>query len=132
MPIKSLHPTGWRNPKVVGLLALIYLCGVITGFIILRYANASAGTRAGVGHYWTSGGKEMSLQKWKKELDLTPAQAAEMETVLDDFVMYYDTLQAQMDEVRASGKAKIEQILNERQRQKFDKMLLEFQNRQIH
>lgn len=74
----------------------------------------------------------MSLQLWKKELDLSPGQAAEIETILDDFVMYYDTLQAQMDEVRASGKAKIKQILNDHQRQKFDKMLVELQNKQIH
>jgi hypothetical protein len=127
--MKSLHPAAWRNPKVLCMLALVYLCGVITGVVVLRYTTVAAAPRAA--RYWTSGGREVSLQKWKKELDLTPAQAAEIETVLDDFVMYYDTLQAQMDEVRASGKAKIEQILSQPQRQKFDKMLLELQNKPI-
>jgi Spy/CpxP family protein refolding chaperone len=127
--MKNLHPA-WRNPKILGMLALVYLCGVITGALVLRGTSVPAAPRAA--RYWTNGGREVSLQKWKKELDLTPAQAAEIETVLDDFVMYYDTLQAQMDEVRASGKSKIEQILSEHQRQKFDRMLLELQNKQIH
>lgn len=110
---------------------LVYLCGFITGGLVIRFVGNSAATR-GVGSYWRTGGREISLQKWKKELDLTPEQAAQVETILDDFVMYYDTLQAQMDEVRTSGKGKIEQILNPAQRQKFDKMLLEFQTKQIH
>jgi Spy/CpxP family protein refolding chaperone len=122
---------GWRNPKVLSAILLVYLCGGITGALVLRIA-ANPGDKSHVGPYWKNGGKEISLQKWKKELELTPSQAAEIETILDDFVMYYDTLQAQMDEVRASGKAKIEQILDEKQRQKFGKMLLELQNRQIH
>src|SRR4051794_3603943 len=122
--MNSLHGSGWRNPRVLSAVLLVYLCGIITGVLVIRFAGAGA-TSHGVARYWTNGGREISLQKWKKELDLTPAQAAEVETILDDFVMYYDTLQAQMDEVRASGKSKIEQILNDRQRQKFDKMLLE-------
>lgn len=130
--MKNLHVAGWHNPKVLGTLALIYCCGVITGVLVLRLTYSSLAASKGVGQYWKDGGRERSLQRWKKELDLTPSQTAEIETVLDDFVMYYDTLQAQMDEVRASGKSKIEQILDERQRKKFDKMLLELQNRQIH
>lgn len=127
----SLHRAGWQNPKVLSFLFLVFLCGAITGALVVRFGFNSSVQR-NVGPYWREGGREVSLQLWKKELDLSPAQAAEIETILDDFVMYYDTLQAQMDEVRASGKAKIKQILNDNQRQKFDKMLVELQNKQIH
>jgi hypothetical protein len=80
---------------------------------------------------WKEGGKQVTLERLKKELDLTPQQAAELETVLDDFFTYYHTLQAQMDEVPATGKDRILRLLDERQRRKFEKMLEEFQHRQL-
>jgi hypothetical protein len=43
--------------------------------------------------------------------------------ILDDFVMYMQMLQAQMDEVRANGKERILRVLDEKQRDKFEKML---------
>ena len=55
----------------------------------------------------------------------------EIEVILDDFMMYYQTLQAQMDEVRSHGKDRIETILDERQRAKFNKMLSELQTKRI-
>jgi Spy/CpxP family protein refolding chaperone len=64
-------------------------------------------------------------------LKLTPQQAEEIGTILDDFMMYYQTLQAQMDEVRASGKDRILKILTPEQREKFGRMLSELQARQI-
>jgi hypothetical protein len=57
--------------------------------------------------------------------------AAAMETVLDDFVTYYQTLQAQMDDVRATGKQRILRILKDDQKQKFEKMIGELQNKPL-
>jgi len=125
----TLYRAGWRNPRTLSILLLVFLCGAITGALTLRLAYGNPPPR--LGPYWKEGGREISLQKWKRELDLTPDQAAEIEIILDDFVMYYDMLQAQMDDVRASGKAKIMQILKENQRAKFEKMLSELQSKQI-
>lgn len=72
---------------------------------------------------WKEGGKQVTLERLKKELDLTPEQAAQMERVLDDFFAYYHTLQAQLDEVRATGKDRILRLLDERQRRKFEQMM---------
>ena len=83
------------------------------------------------GAYWKEGAREISLQKFKKELDLSPGQAKEMETVLDDFMMYYQSLQAQMDDVRAIGKSRILKILREEQKTKFEKMIGEIQHKQL-
>jgi hypothetical protein len=83
------------------------------------------------GPYWKEGGREISLQKLKKDLDLTPDQANEMEVVLDDFMMYYQTLQAQMDDVRATGKQRIFKLLREDQKQKFERMIGELQTKQL-
>ena len=53
-----------------------------------------------------------------------------MATVLDDFMTYFQTLQAQMDDVRATGKQRIMKILNEDQKQRFEKLLSKLQTRQ--
>jgi predicted nucleic acid-binding Zn-ribbon protein len=62
-------------------------------------------------------------------LNLTPEQAAKIEVELDDFMKYYQTLQAQIDEVRSQGKRRILTILDESQQVRFNKMLSELQNR---
>ncbi len=120
-------PSPWRSPRVVLTLFLVFLTGACAGALGFRYLRpAPASTLS-----WKEGGKEVTLQMFRKELKLTEEQASEVETVLDDFVMYYQTLQAQMDEVRASGKDRILRLLNEDQKEKFSRMLTDLQARQI-
>jgi DNA-binding MarR family transcriptional regulator len=71
------------------------------------------------------------LDRFRKELSLNDDQAKEIELVLDDFAMYYQTLQAQMDEVRANGKDRIVKVLSQEQREKFNRMMSDLQARQI-
>ena len=52
----------------------------------------------------------------RKELDLTPAQAEQMEVLLNDFWQLYHT-------VLSDSKQRVEQILNEEQRKKFEILL---------
>lgn len=73
--------------------------------------------------FWTEAGREISLEKWKKELDLNPSQAEQIETILDDFAKYYRN-------VLAGGKSRILAILNEDQKRKFEKMMGEAQEKQ--
>ncbi|MDX2151708.1 MAG: hypothetical protein SFV54_13300 [Bryobacteraceae bacterium] len=126
----GLHRSGWQNPRVLSTLLLVFLCGGLTGALVMRYGVTMA--IKGLGPYWKEGGKDRTLSKWKQELSLTPEQADQIEVVLDDFVMYYDALQAQMDGVKADGKARIMNILNEEQRRKFEKMVSEMQVKQLH
>ena len=65
------------------------------------------------------------MNRMRTELQLTPVQAEAIEQALDDFTMYYQTLQAQMDEVRTHGKDRIQGVLNPDQRKKFDQMMTE-------
>ena len=58
----------------------------------------------------------------KKELNLTPVQQEQMESILNDFWQYYRT-------VLSDSKTKVEQILNEEQRKKFEHILQEHQPR---
>jgi len=117
----------WRNPRVLLILLLIFLCGALAGSLTTRYAfQPKPESPAG---YWARGGKQMVLDHFKRELDLTPDQTRQIELILDDFVLYYDTLQSQMDDVRANGKSRIFSVLNPEQRRKFEKMASEVKTR---
>ncbi|MBI4903804.1 MAG: hypothetical protein HY820_09220 [Acidobacteria bacterium] len=116
----SDHPT-WQNPRILCILLLVFVCGAMAGAVTMRLGFGKNFRYDPT--YWAGDGKEISLERYRRELDLTPEQARQMELVLNDFVMYYQTLKEQMTEVRASGKNRILQILNEEQRQKFLRML---------
>jgi len=120
----------WRNPRILLTLFLVFLAGGTSGALVMRYGIHGWVSQAS-GPYWKEGGKEISLQRFKRELELTPEQAEQMETVLDDFVLYYQTLQTQMDEVRSSGKERIVRILNPEQRKRFERMMSELQSRRL-
>ncbi|MBI1897679.1 MAG: hypothetical protein HYZ57_00895 [Acidobacteria bacterium] len=118
----------WQNPRIVSTFLFVFLSGAVAGAITMRFGFPIERHRQGP--YWSEGGRDISLQRFKKELNLTPSQAAEIELVLDDFVKYYQTLQAQMDDVRSTGKNRITRLLNEEQKLKFEHMMTELQARQ--
>ena len=97
-------------------IALVFLAGVVAGAVGMSVGGHEWLHRSVP--FWTEGGKEVSLQRWQKELDLTPDQLQEMRLILDDFGMYYRN-------VLSDGKARILRILNEDQKRKFDKLLAE-------
>ena len=120
----------WRNPKIVLILLSVFLCGAVAGVVGMRISQKTVSAKQLP--YYKEGGREISLQRCRNELDLSNEQAAEIEVILDDFMMYYQTLQAQMDEVRAHGKDRIQTLLDDKQRAKFNRMLNEMQAKQIH
>jgi hypothetical protein len=71
------------------------------------------------------------MTRMKTELNLTPEQTEQLKTVLDDFFTYYYTLQAQLDDVRASGKQRILHILDDGQKKKFERIMSE-QDKRLH
>jgi hypothetical protein len=119
----------WRNPRILYTFLFVFLSGAVVGAITMRLRTAPE--RHPSGPYWKEDTKEIALHRFKKELDLTPHQAKEMELVLDDFMTYYQSLQAQMDDVRATGKSRIMKILNDNQRDKFERMIGGLQSKQI-
>lgn len=120
----------WRNPKIILILLSVFVCGAVAGIVGMRISQRTVSAKQMP--YYKEGGREISLQRFRKELDLTNEQAAEIEVILDDFMMYYQTLQAQMDEVRAHGKDRIQTLLDDKQRAKFNRMLNELQTKRIH
>jgi Spy/CpxP family protein refolding chaperone len=121
-----------RKSKIVLVILLVFACGAMTGAVAARYRYRGSAIKAASAAQktWKEGGKEISVEHFRKELTLTDDQTREVAEVLDDFMKYYQTLQAQMDDVRANGKDRILTILNPEQRDKFGRMMTEMQSRQ--
>ena len=125
------HRAPWQHPRIIYTLLAVFLAGAAAGALVTKLTAANVRARAGNDPIWREGSREISLQRFKKELNLSDEQAVEMERILDDFVMYYQTLQAQMDDVRSTGKRRILKILHDDQKQKFEKMIEELQSKQL-
>jgi Spy/CpxP family protein refolding chaperone len=105
-----------RQPKTVCIatMLLVFLAGSMVGAVVMSVSHKRL--HASSAPLWTSDAKTVYLEKVKKDLDLTPEQTEQMETILDDFVQYYHT-------VLSDGKARIFQILQPEQRRKFERMI---------
>ena len=115
----------WQTPSVLLTLFCVFLAGAATGAVVMKLGFPPERHKPGLA--WNEAGREITLQKFKKELNLTPHQTEEMERILDDFMTYYQYAQAQMEDVRATGKGRILRILQEDQKVKFEKMMTDVQ-----
>jgi len=115
--VRPAAPALWLSPKLtgIGLMLLVFLCGAVAGAVAMNLgAHAALHPRP----FWDNSAKTAYLKTVARQLDLTPAQSAQMESILDDFAQYYQT-------VLSDGKARIFSILTEEQKIKFEKMLKE-------
>jgi Spy/CpxP family protein refolding chaperone len=94
------------------MLALVFLCGAAAGALAMTYSH----------HYLhqpdfdTPEGKIRFFERMQHDLNLTPAQSEQMQSILNDFWQYYRS-------VLSDSKSRVEQILTEEQRHKFELML---------
>ena len=109
------------DPKVACMvtLTLVFLCGAAAGAVAM---NLGVHNRLHQPSFDTPVGRELYFSRMQRELNLTPAQQEQMESILNDFWQYYRT-------VLSESKTKVEQILNEEQRKKFERILQERQPR---
>jgi hypothetical protein len=107
----------WESPKFAGagVLLLVFLCGAVAGALAM---NLGAHTMLHPHPFWDNSSKAEYLKSVTKQLDLSPDQANQMSSILDDFAKYYQT-------VLSDGKARIFNILSDDQKRKFEKMLKE-------
>ena len=104
-------------PRPAGRIAilsfvLVFLCGALLGAVVMSISGHASlhGTSP------ATTGFSMSVPEWKQRLDLSDQQTEQLQSILDDFSHYYDN-------VMADGNSRIMQILNDEQRQKFERML---------
>jgi len=107
------------DPRVVCALTLtlVFLCGAAAGALAM---NLRVHKNLHKAPFWTDSGKVEYFERVKRELNLSPVQCEQMESILDDFTQYYRN-------VLADGKSRIMQILNDDQRKKFEQILQERQ-----
>jgi Spy/CpxP family protein refolding chaperone len=111
----------WWNPRLAcGVtLVLVFLCGAAAGALAM---NLGVHNRLHRPAFDTPAGKALYFERVQKELNLTPAQAQQMESILNDFWQYYRT-------VLSDSKSRVEQVLTDEQRKKFERLLQEQQRR---
>ena len=120
----------WQNPRVLVLLFLIFLCGALAGAITVRAGLHERLRRNASSAFWKDRqDAEFSYNRLKKELNLTPEQANRLRTILDDFVKYHDDLESQIEDMRATGRNRIVQMLTPEQRARFEKLSQELSSR---
>ena len=107
------------NPKLACAvtLGLVFLCGAAAGAVAMNLGVHNLLHQPG---FDTAAGKTIYFQRLQKELDLTPAQSEQIQSVLNDFWTYYRT-------VLSDSKQRVEQLLTEEQRKKFERLLQERQ-----
>jgi hypothetical protein len=100
-------------------MALVFLCGAVIGALVMDLGLHGRGRPPA---FDTQAGRTLYFERLQRELDLTPAQAEQMRSVLNDFWDYYRT-------VLSDSKSRVEQVLNEQQRRKFEQILVEAQQK---
>src|ERR1700689_5358951 len=107
------------NAKVRGVvnMGLVFLCGAAAGALAMNLGVHKVMHQPA---FDTPEGKVRFFERLQKQLDLTPAQSEQIQSVLNDFWQYYRS-------VLSDSKSRVEQILTPPQRQKFERMLQESQ-----
>lgn len=116
-----------KNPKVIGTLVVVFLAGAAIGALSMQmglherlHRTVSAATAPPAREASIN---DALVQKFKTELNLSGDQTDKIALVLNDYREYYQNLQDQLDDVRSTGKARIMQILDQKQRAKFEKIM---------
>ena len=105
------------DPRAVCTLALVlvFLAGGAVGALVM---DLGIHNRQRPPAFATPAGRTLSFEKLQKELDLSPEQSRQMESVLNDFWQYYLG-------VLSDSKSKVEQLLTPAQKVKFERLLSE-------
>jgi Spy/CpxP family protein refolding chaperone len=110
----------WQNPRILTTLVLVFLTGALAGAIGMRAGLHEQLHRSAV--YLRGDQPDFSYEQLKRELNLTPEQSEHLKTILDDFVKYHQDLETQIEDVRATGRNRIVQILTPAQRKRFEEL----------
>lgn len=111
----------WQNPRVLVTLLLVFSAGFLAGAIAMR-SPLHAKLHGSAAPYWGDEKQAFSYETLNRELKLSPEQSERLKTILDDFVKYHDDLEAQIEDVRATGKNRIRQMLTPQQQQRFEEL----------
>jgi len=109
----------WQNWRVLAMLSLVFVCGALAGALTMRVGLHDTLHRMGSGRAERS---QLTYGRLTRELNLSSQQADQLKSILDDMFKYHQDLDAQIEDVRATSKNRIRQILNPQQRQDFERI----------
>ena len=118
------------NRKVALTLVCVFAAGLASGALGMRLAlneRLHRGQLAQVRNSQAPNARDAMVARYQTELQLTDQHAQMMRLVLEDYWRYYLNLQDQLEDMRAMGKDRIVELLNEGQRQRFEKLAGELQ-----
>lgn len=121
-----------KNPKVISMLVFVFLAGAASGALSMRlglHEKLHRTVTAAASRVPAAPARDALLQRFNRELNLTGEQSTQIAVVLDEYRQYYQSLQDEIDDIRATGRSRIVQILEPAQREKFEKMMTELQPR---
>jgi len=118
---RATFSRAWDPRMVCAItLALVFLCGAAAGAVAMTFGSMHA--RLHQPGFDTAAGKALYYARVQKELELTPAQTEQMQSILNDLWKYYRM-------VISDSRVRVEQVLTEEQRKKFERILQEHQPR---
>ena len=118
------HEAGWANPKIIVILAVVFLSGSVFGAAAMReYLHTRLHLPSA--HDFVYRGQRVGFDNLKSALNLTPDQEHTVKQVLDDFAKYYQNLEDQRDDVTEAGKRKIFAVLTPDQKRRFIQLFQE-------
>ena len=121
--IAAVERKAWQNARILSTLLLVFAAGAATGGLVMQLGLHDKLHRITSASSPRESNRDVVLQKFKTELNLSGAQVEGIALVLEDYRQYYQSLQDQLDDLRATGKTRIVQILDPGQRVKFEKMM---------
>jgi hypothetical protein len=101
------------------MLLMVFLAGGFIGAWTMRQVHRRIHEML---TFEPKSGTTLSYDQLKTDLNLSPAQAEKLRSILDDFVKYNQDIQSQIEDYRATGKNRIRSILNADQQRQFEKI----------
>src|SRR5690349_8289698 len=100
----SADRASWQNWRVLAMLSLVFVCGALAGALTMRAGLHSSLHRMAMGRGERS---QLTYERLTKDLNLSSEQADQLKSILDDMFRYHQDLDAQIEDVRATGKNRI-------------------------
>ena len=112
----------WCNPKVLTILAVVFVCGLACGSA-LTSAFMHSRMPSGSSYQSMERARRVGWQKLRDQLQLTPEQVRIVTKELDDYAKYYQNIEDQREDVAQLGTQHILAVLTPDQRDRFYKIL---------
>lgn len=112
----------WSNPRVLAILAVIFLCGATCGAVVTRALLHARMTVAAHQQRTIDAARTYGLKRMRTELNLSPDQEAKITKLLDDYGKYYQNIEDEREDVAEHGRRHILDVLTPEQRKRFNEM----------